>query len=178
MHCPDELTLELWAGDALPQHEAEAVSAHVASCATCVALHEYRRAAETRLQAALELNPEERDYLAGLDLGSAWRTQGNPLADTRWGWLALLAVCAAFAVWTFAAQPFGELLDLANQVGLGTVLLTSGIGLLLRAIQTFVDVSTAPALSLMQPLLLLVALALLLWPRITSAPRYLQGVRS
>lgn len=178
MSCPDELTLDLWSGDALPPEEAATVSAHVASCATCAAQQERWQTASARLHVALDLDQDERAYLASLDLATTWRTGAANASDSPWGWVALFGVITAFIAWTVALQPFGELLATANQVGLTTVLVSNALGLVLSAGHSLIDLSTNPALGLSQPLLALIALALLFWPRIRSAPHYLQGVRS
>jgi len=133
---------------------------------------------DANLAAALDLDQEERDFLASLDLAATWRASAANATDARWGWLALLGVVAAFLAWSVAAQPIGNVLGLANLVGLGTLALTTGLGWVLAASQALIGVSTNPALGFSQPLLALLALALLFWPRIKSAPHYLQGVRS
>jgi anti-sigma factor RsiW len=176
MSCPDELTLDLWSAQALPPDEASAVAAHVASCANCRAQQARSQSDRASLHAALELDQDERAYLATLDLAAAWRTR--TATDARWGWLALIGVLGAFVAWTIAGRPFGELLGMANQVGLSTVLFSSAFGALLSLIQSLIEVSTSPALSLAQPLLAVLALLVLFWPRITSAPHYVRGVRS
>jgi hypothetical protein len=178
MSCPDELTLDLWLANALPPDEAATVSAHVAACATCTAQQERWHAISASLQAALDLDQDERAYLAGLDLAATWRTRPAGTTDAPWGWLALVGVVAAFIAWAVAAQSFGLALAAASEVGLDTVLLTTALGLLLGVGQAVIELSTNPALGLAQPLLALLALALLFWPRITSAPHYLQGVHS
>jgi hypothetical protein len=178
MSCPDELTLELWSAQALPAEELSAVSAHVAACAECRVRQERLQAIGDDLRVALELNPQEHAYLASLDLPAAWRTSPASAFEASWGWLALFGVLAAFAAWSLAAQPAGDLLDLANLVGLGTLLLTTSVGAVLSLGQWLIDVSTNPALGFSQPLLAVLALTLLFWPRIVSAPHFLQGVRS
>lgn len=133
------------------------------------------------LSAALDLDQDERDYLASLDLSGAWRARSSTAStifDGRWGRLAFLGVVAAFVVWTFAGGPLGQLLVTANQLGLGTLVATSVVGLLLGFSETLIDISTNPALGLSQPLLAVLALVILVWPRITSASRTLQGVHS
>ena len=172
MPCPDELTLDLWLADALPPDEAATVSAHVGTCAACVAWREAWTGQADGLRAALALDWDEHAYLAGLDLAATWRGRTANATDARWGWLALFAVITAFITWTVAAQPFGDVLSTANEVGLSTVLLTSTIGLVIGVSQSVIDISTNPALGFSQPLLGLLALALLLWPK------YMQGVRS
>jgi hypothetical protein len=130
------------------------------------------------LRAALELDEDEHAYLSSLNLAGAWRTQSESATDSTWGWVALFGVVSAFFAWTALLQPFLLVVATANLVGVGTVALTSAVGLLLDAGRALIDMSTNPALGLSQPLLALLALALLFWPRIKSAPTYLQGVRS
>jgi hypothetical protein len=178
MSCPDELALDLWSAKALPPEEAAAISAHVASCLTCTAQLDRSRAMNALLQAALGLDQDERTYLAGLDLAAAWRARSANASDSRWGWVTFLGLVAAFIAWNLAAPGLGQVLATADQVGVGVVLLTTTLGLLLGAAHSLIDVSTNPALGLSQPLLALVALALLFWPRITSAPHYPEGARS
>jgi hypothetical protein len=178
MSCPDELTLDLWLAHALSNEEASEVAAHVASCPSCAAQRARWQADSASLQAALELDQDERAYLAGLDLAATWRRRSTATSDARWGRLALLGIVSGFVAWTIAAQPFSDLLGIVNLVGLGTLLLTNALELLLGAGQSLIDISKNPALGLAQPLLAVLALTVLFWPRIASAPRYLQGVRS
>jgi hypothetical protein len=178
MPCPDELTLDLWSAQALPGVEADVIAAHVASCARCTAQLARWQAAAPQLGAALQLDEDERAYLASLDLAASWRTRSASAGEVAWGWLALLGVIAAFVAWSVAGQPVGAALGVASQVGLSTVLLTTALSLLLGAGRLVVDIATNPALGLSQPLLAVLALALLFWPRIKSAPHYLQGVHS
>ena len=178
MSCPDELTLDLWSGDGLPSTEAASVSAHVASCAACTAHVEESHVTNAQLRAALDLDQDERAYLAALDLAATWLAQSRTATDWRWGWLALFGVVAAFIAWSVAAQALGDVLATANQVGVGTVVLTTALWQLVGLGEWLVQTSMNPALGLAQPLLALLALVLLFWPRIASAPHYVQGVRS
>jgi hypothetical protein len=178
MPCPDELTLDLWMAHALPLAEAEAVSAHVAACATCSAMQEQWQSLGASLHVALDLDQDERAFLTSLDLSAGWRNRTSKTLAAHWGWLAVVSVVTAFIAWTLTIQPFGDLLATADQVGLSTFLLTNVVGLLLGIAQFLIDISTNPALSLSQPLLAVLALTVLFWPRIKSAPQYLQGVRS
>ena len=180
MSCPDELTLELWSADALPRDEAASVAAHVRTCSMCSARLTQWAATGASLSASLELDQDERAYLASLKLPAAWRKLAEPAPDSRWGWLALLVVVAAFFAWTLAGGPLGEVLNTANQVGLVTVLATNAVGLLLGIGEAVVEAAMQPRLSLSQPVLAVLALVLLFWPRIwmKSAPHTLQGVRS
>lgn len=129
------------------------------------------------LRAALELDDAERAYLSSLHLSSAWRTTSADAKDWTWGWVALLGVVGAFLAWSVALQPFVTVLATANLVGLSTVALSTLLGVLFGAARAIIDISTTPALSLSQPLLLLLALVLLFWPRLKSAHQ-LQGVPS
>jgi hypothetical protein len=54
---------------------------------------------------------------------------------------------------------------LAAQVGLGTVLLSAALSLVFSVGQVLLDLTRNPALGLTQPVLALIALALLVWPR-------------
>lgn len=130
------------------------------------------------LRASLDLDEEERLYLAGLDLPKVWRTRSATATDSLLGRLALFIVVAGFVTWTVAAQPFGFVLSTLGTVGASTVLLTETLGLLVSAGQVLIDLSLNPALGLSQPLLAMLALALLFWPRIKSAPYTPQGVPS
>jgi hypothetical protein len=60
---------------------------------------------------------------------------------------------------------FGSALAAAAQVGVGTVLLHSALGLAFSLGVALLDLIRNPALGLSQPLLALLALALLIWPR-------------
>jgi hypothetical protein len=130
------------------------------------------------LRAALELDQDERAYLAGLNLAATWRAESTSATSAQWGRLVLIGVVTAFVAWSVAAQPFGGLLATANQVGLAIILLTTALGFVLDVAHSLLDLSTNPALGLTQPLLAVLALAVLAWPRITSAPNYFQGVHS
>src|SRR5206468_12905040 len=101
MACPDELTLDLWTAGVLPSEEAATVNAHCRTCATCAAAVQATQALGAELRAALELDADERAYLAGLALASSWRTS-PATAELSWGWLALAAVIAGFAAWFVA----------------------------------------------------------------------------
>lgn len=141
---------------------------------------------ERWLTEALDLGEDERTYLASLNLAAPWKARASVKARSAgvtgswWGWLALFSVFAAFVAWTVAAQPVGQALSTANMLGASTLMLNAAIGLLLHTVQAVIDLSTSPALSLSQPSLALLGLALLLWPRLKSwsAPIPMQGVRS
>ena len=52
-----------------------------------------------------------------------------------------------------------------TQVGLGTVLVSAALSLVFNIGRALFDLTRNPAISLCQPLLALLALALLVWPR-------------
>src|SRR5438132_4321009 len=164
MDSPDELTLDLWLADALPSDEAAALAAHVRTCATCAAAEQGAQALDVKLHAALALDAEERAYLAGLELAAAWHTSPSTAA-LSWGWIALAAVVAGFVAWLVAARAFRSAVAVAVQVGLVAVLLNTALELVFSLGQTLLDLIRNPALGLSQPLLALLALALLFWPR-------------
>jgi anti-sigma factor RsiW len=170
MACPDELTLDLWMAGALPSEEAATVDAHVRTCATCAAAAQATHALGGELRSALELDVDERAYLAVLELAANWRTS-PATAAVSWGWLALAVVIAGFAAWFVAGPAVGSALALAIQVGVGTVLLNAAVGLMLSVGQALLDLARNPALGLAQPFLALVALALLFWPRQLTSQR-------
>ncbi len=163
MACPDELTLDLWLADALPSDEAAAVAAHVHTCAACGAAASAARALDGELHSALALDAEELAYLAELELASAWRT--SPAAGLSFSWVALVGVVGGFLAWWLAAPIFGSAVAIAVQVGLGSVLLNAAFGLVFGLAQALFELIQHPALGLSQPLLALLALAVLVWPR-------------
>ncbi|HEY3059690.1 MAG TPA: hypothetical protein VGL99_12015 [Chloroflexota bacterium] len=162
MTCPDELTLDLWLADALPSDESAELATHTRTCATCTAAIQAVHAFDTELHAALALDAEELTYGSSLELSSTWRT--SHAADLSWGWIVLAGVVAAFAAWIVTAPLLGAGLAVAVQVTLGTVLLNAALGLVFGLGQVLLDLPQNPALGLSQPLLALLALALLVWP--------------
>jgi anti-sigma factor RsiW len=164
MACPDELTLDLWLADALPADEAATVATHVQTCATCTAAVQAAQALGAELHSALALDAEELAYLSGVELASSWRTS-PAVAALSWGWVALAGVLAGFVAWLVAAPVFGSAVAAAAQVGVGTVLLNAAFGVAFSLGQALFDVIRNPALGFSQPLLALLALALLAWPR-------------
>jgi hypothetical protein len=131
-----------------------------------------------RLRAALDLDQDERAYLANLDLASTWRTRSAHAMDWHLGLLAVFGVLAAFVAWTLVAPLLDQVLGAASLVGLGTILLTTAVAALLGVGEAAIELSTSPALGLSQPLLVMLALALLLWSRVRPAAHHLEGVRS
>jgi anti-sigma factor RsiW len=164
MACPDELTLDLWLAGALPSDEAAAVAAHVRTCAACAAAEQTAQALDTELQAALALDAEELAYLSGLELASPWRTSPAAAAPS-WGWIVLAGVVGGYAAWLVAAPMSGSAVAAAGQVALGTAPLHLALGLVFSLGQALLGLIRHPALGLSQPLLALLALALLVWPR-------------
>jgi anti-sigma factor RsiW len=164
MACPDELTLDLWLAGALPSQEAADVATHAHTCATCAAAERAAHALDAEIHAALALDAEELAYLSGLELAASWRVS-PAAAALSWGWIALVGAIAGFAAWLGVAQLFGSAIAAAAQVGLGTLPLDAALGFAFSLGQALLDVSRNPALGLNQPLLALLALALLFWPR-------------
>ena len=164
MACPDELTLDLWLADALPSDEAAAVATHFDTCAACAAAQQVATALDPELHAALALDDEELAYLSGLKLASSWRISPGTAA-VSWSWIALAGVVTGFAAWLLAAPIFGSALAAAAQVGVGTVLLHGALELAFGLGVALLELIRNPALGLSQPLLALLALALLVWPR-------------
>ena len=72
---------------------------------------------------------------------------------------------AGFVAWLAAAPIFGSVAAAAAQVGLGTLLLNAALQLLFSLGQALLDLIRSPAVGLSQPLLALLAAALLFWPR-------------
>jgi anti-sigma factor RsiW len=162
MACPDELTLDLWLAGALPPGEAAAVASHARGCAACAAAERTAGALGTALHVALALDADERAYLSALDLGSHWRA--SPAAAPSWGWIALAGVVGGYVAWLVAATLVGPTVAAAARVVLGAAPLHLPLGLMLGLGQALLDLSRHPALGLSQPLLALLALALLAWP--------------
>jgi hypothetical protein len=164
MACPDELTLDLWLADALPSDEAMTVATHVHTCAACAAATQTAHALDAELHAALALDADELAYMSGLEFASSWRTSPGA-AGVSWSWIALAGVVGGFVAWVVAAPLFGSAVAAAAQVGVGTVLLHTALGLAFSFGLALLDLIRNPALGLSQPLLALLALALLVWPR-------------
>jgi hypothetical protein len=170
MACPDELTLELWLAGVLPSDEATSIVSHVPSCATCSLAVSEIRGFSAELHGALALGAQELAYLTALELPAAWSTR-SASADMSWSWIALASVVAGFVAWLIAAPMVGSAVAVAAQIGVGTVLLNAVFGLMFGIGQTLFDLIRNPALGLSQPLLALLALALLLWPRLLIPQR-------
>jgi anti-sigma factor RsiW len=164
MVCPDKLTLDLWVASALPSDEAAGVGAHVRACASCETAQQRLQVLDSELHAALSLDDNEVAYLSGLELAATWRAAPTTPAPS-WGWIALAGVVAGFVAWLVVAPTFGWALATAVQIGLATVVLNAALTLVFIVVQILFEVVRNPALGLSQPLLALLALALLIWPR-------------
>lgn len=162
MACPDEITLDLWLAHALPPDEAAAIAPHVRACADCRAAEHAAQAFDVELHAALALDPDEVAYVSRLELASNWRADST--TASAWGWIALVGVVTGFAAWLVAAPMLGAAVGAVMQVGMGSLLVSAALGLLFDLGQALLDLSRNPALGLSQPLLALLALALLAWP--------------
>jgi anti-sigma factor RsiW len=171
MSCPDELTLDLWLAEALPAEEAAIIAAHVRTCATCAAALRSAQALDAGLHAALALDAGERAYLSSLDLAARWRPE--PSTAPAWGWIALLGAVGGYLAWLAIAPLVGAVALPAAGLALGTLPLYLAFDALFALGQLLVEVIRHPALGLTQPLLALLALALLL-----LGPRQLMPQRS
>lgn len=163
MACPDELTLDLWLAEVLPPDEAAAIAAHVSGCAACSVARQALNGLSAELHAALALDADEQAYITGLGLAANWRKRAQP--TVAWGWIVLAGAVSAFAAWLVAAPALGGLVASAIQIGAGTVVLNVALGLLFSLGEALFEASRNPAVGLSQPLLALLALALLAWPR-------------
>jgi hypothetical protein len=116
MRCPDEMELELWLAEALPEHERETIRRHVDGCAVCLDLLAARRYEEAAISEALALQADELQFLADLDLAGRWR----PVSATQawWGWLALLVTMGALGAWPVAWPLARPALELAGRAGM------------------------------------------------------------
>jgi anti-sigma factor RsiW len=164
MACPDELALDLWLAGALPPDEAAGIAAHARTCATCAAAEQRAHALGAELHSALALDVDELAYLQGVGLAARWRA-GPAAAALPWAWIALAGVVGGYVAWSVAASMFGSVALLAAQVVLGTAPLYLAVARAFDLGQALLDVIRHPALGFSQPLLALLALALLLWPR-------------
>ena len=163
MACPDELTLDLWLADALPPEEAAAIAAHVRTCSACAVSTAAADELGAELHTALALDAEELAFLADLTLAAQWRAA--TAVSPAWELIALVGVVAGFIAWLLVAPVIGPAVSIAVQVGVLSVLVNAFVGLVLGVGQTFLDLIRNPALGWSQPLLALLALALLFWPR-------------
>ena len=166
MLCPDELTLDLWANNALPSDEAALVAAHVHDCHACTAAIQASQSLMATVHAALTLDPEEAAYLSDLRLPSAWVRR--PSTAPVWGWIALSLVVGGYFAWQTMAATFGPGFNSLVLNGLGTLPVASALDALFGFGQSALDVALSPALTFSQPLLVILACVLLLRaPRLT-----------
>jgi len=163
MACPDELTLDLWQAGALRPDDAATVGAHASTCQACTATLERWQALDVELHGALSLDHDEQAYLDGLKLPAAWRPEHAPAGAAVW--LTLLAIPAVCLAW-FVAAPFAaQAWAAAAQVGVGTILVRSLLGVLLGVGEAVLALSRGPLVGSSQLALALLAVALLAWPR-------------
>ena len=171
MACPDELTLDLWLANALTPDEGATVASHVRTCAACSAATIVHEQLERELHQALALDADELQFLAELDLAATWRDRvATATAPSGW-WIALLGVVAGFVAWMVAAPSIGWLVNTAAQVGVLTLLVNTVLTVLFSLGQAVFELIGNPYLGWTQPLLALLALALLAWPRQLIAQR-------
>ena len=163
MSCPDRLTLDLWLADALPAAEAARLADHLADCPTCESSVLATRGMDRALGAALALDAGELAYLDGLDLARRWRTAASP--SLWWYWLVFLGALASFAIWSVAGPVTRPVLELVTRTGLGVVLARALIESLVRLGEAVFMLAVSPMLGYSLPLLALLGLVLLAWPR-------------
>ena len=165
MPCPDDLTLDLWLADALPAAESARLTTHLTDCPSCQAAVEASRRADQALSAALALDAEELAYLEGLNLARQWRTAPQPAA--WWHWLLFLGTLVSFAAWSVAGPLARPALDLMVRTGLGVVLARGLLETLARLVEAVLVLAASPLLVYSLPLLAILGLILLAWPRPT-----------
>ena len=163
MPCPNDLTRDLWLVGALPPEDTTRLADHVAGCPTCEADALAARHLDRALSAALALDSAELAYLDSLDLARRWRTAAQPAL--WWSWLALLTTLATLMVWSLAGPVARPVLDLLIRTGLGVVLGRALVVALWRLDQALLTLAASPLLAYSLPLLALLGLALLAWPR-------------
>jgi len=173
MACPDELSLDLWRAGALPAEEAAAVAAHTRGCQACQAAGAAAERLGVELAAALMLDAGERAYLSGLDLAAPWRAApaAPAAAAAAWGWIALAGTVAGYLAWSAASSALGPAAGEIALVGLGAAPLELALAPLVEGGWALLELSSQPALGLAEPLLALIAIALLAWPRAALTQR-------
>ena len=162
MSCPDRLTLDLWLADVLPAAEAAGPADHLADCPTCEASIQASRGMDRALGAALALDAAELDCLEGLNLARRWRAAPPAV---WWYWLVFLGALASFAIWSVAGPVTRPVLELVTRTGLGVVLARALIESLVRLGEAVFMLAVSPMLGYSLPLLALLGLILLAWPR-------------
>lgn len=163
MPCPDELALALWLAEALPAAEAAGLLEHLAHCPTCEASVLAIRSADQALSAALALDANELAYLECLNLVGPWRAAARPTA--WWYWLVFLGSLASFAIWSMAGPLARPALDLVTRTSLGVVLARGLLETLARLVEAVRVLAASPLLGYSLPLLAVLGLILLAWPR-------------
>jgi 4-amino-4-deoxy-L-arabinose transferase-like glycosyltransferase len=116
------------------------------------------------LEAALALDEDELAYLSGLDLVSTW-ARSSATRRPSGAWMALATVVAGFAAWFLVGPMIGSAVDIALEIGMGSVLLNAAFAVVFSVGQALLEVIRNPALGQTQPFFALLALALLFWPR-------------
>ena len=162
MPCPDRLRLDLWLADALPAAEAAGLADHLADCPTCQASILASRGIDRVLGAALALDAAELAYLESLNLARRWRAVPPAV---WWYWLIFLGALASFTIWSVAGPVARSVLELVTRTGLGVVLARGLIESLVRLGEAVFMLAVSPMLGYSLPLLALLGLILLAWPR-------------
>lgn len=163
MPCPDALDRELWLAGALPPDQMDRLADHVAGCPTCEAAVRDARRIDRALGAALALDAAELAYLDSLNLARRWRTAAQPAL--WWHWLAFLTTLVTIAIWSLAGPVVLITRDIVLRTGLGVILGRALFVTLWQLNQALLALATSSLLAYSLPLLALLGLALLAWPR-------------
>jgi hypothetical protein len=124
---------------------------------------------EADLRSALALNADERALLGSLALATSWQRAATPWGK-RMGWLSLTLVLAAAAAWVLVGPLVATLLEPIARLGVGAMLLRFALTVAWAAGESVLTLAANPALSLSLPILAVIGLALLAWPRWAPKP--------
>ena len=96
-------------------------------------------------------------------------TRASPWGK-RVGWLSLTLVLAATAAWVLVGPLVATLLAPIARLGVGAMLLRFALTVAWAAGESVLTLAANPALSLSLPILAVIGLALLAWPRWAPKP--------
>jgi hypothetical protein len=121
------------------------------------------------LRSALALDPDETALMASLALSTSWQRAATPWGK-RVGWLGLTLVLAAAAAWVLVGPLVATLLEPIARLGIGAMLLRFALTVAWAAGESVLALAANPNLSLLLPILAVIGLALLAWPRWAPKP--------
>jgi hypothetical protein len=124
---------------------------------------------EADLRSALALDADELALMGSLALSTAWQRAATPWGK-RVGWLSLTLVLAAAAAWVLVGPLVATLLEPIARLGVGAMLLRFALTVAWAATDSVLTLAANPALSLSLPILAVIGLALLAWPRWAPKP--------